>query len=47
MHDLPTSASTWTTSAATLEDQGVASFHKSFADLLVTLDAKARRVTQQ
>ena len=30
-----------------LEDQGVANFHKSFADLLVTLDAKARRVAQQ
>ena len=31
----------------TLEDHGVAGFHKSFADLLVTLDAKARRVAQQ
>jgi transaldolase len=30
-----------------LEDHGVANFHKSFADLLVTLDAKARRVAQQ
>jgi transaldolase len=30
-----------------LEDHGVAGFHKSFAELLVALDAKARRVTQQ
>lgn len=29
----------------TLEDQGVASFHESFAHVLATLDTKARQLT--
>ena len=37
----PRSASTSTTSAAMLEDEGVASFAKSFDELLATLAAKA------
>ena len=36
-----TSASTWTTSAAALEDEGVASFEKSFDELLGALSAKS------
>ena len=37
----PTSASTWTTSPSVLEREGVASFEKSFDELLATLEAKA------
>ncbi|BDX31919.1 transaldolase 2 [Mycobacterium antarcticum] len=47
MHDLRTAGVDMDDVGHTLEDQGVASFHQSFADLLVTLDAKARRVAQQ
>ena len=47
MHDLRTVGVDMDDVGHALEDQGVASFHKSFADLLVTLDAKARRVAQQ
>ena len=47
MHDLKTVGVDMDDVGHALEDQGVAGFHKSFADLLVTLDAKARRVTQQ
>ena len=31
----------------TLEDQGVAGFHQSFADLLITLRDKAHQLAQQ
>ena len=47
MHDLRTVGVDMDDVGHALEDQGVANFHKSFADLLVTLDAKARRVAQQ
>ena len=47
MHDLTTVGVDMDDVGHALEDQGVAGFHKSFADLLVTLDAKARRVAQQ
>ena len=47
MHDLTTVGVDMDDVGHALEDQGVAGFHQSFADLLVTLDAKARRVAQQ
>jgi transaldolase len=47
MHDLKTVGVDMDDVGHALEDHGVAGFHKSFADLLVTLDAKARRVAQQ
>ena len=31
----------------TLEDQGVASFHQSFQDVLAELDAKARKLVRR
>jgi transaldolase len=47
MHELKTVGVDMDDVGHTLEDHGVAGFHKSFADLLVTLDANARRVARQ
>ena len=47
MHDLRAVGVDMDDVGHTLEDHGVDGFHKSFADLLVTLGAKARPVAQQ
>jgi transaldolase len=47
MHDLRTVGVDMDDVGHALEDHGVSGFHQSFADLLVALDAKARRAAQQ